>query len=168
MEAPGEPFAEYTTGRFRIQRDMDGYATVMMPLAQFESLYHELARDTPPRSGSRCGSKPTGTNWRTTSTNSRNCSTTSSACGKNKEAMPNKPEESLLYESVRMIEAHLERIADALETLASASNQPRRPDAAEPTATVSPPSRGPLEIMAAYQKERNDHTNRRPPGPHWD
>jgi hypothetical protein len=82
--------------------------------------------------------------------------------------MPNKPEESLLYESVRMIEAHLERIADALETLASASNQPRRPEAAEPAATVSPPSRGPLEIMAAYQKERNDHTNRRPPGPHWD
>jgi hypothetical protein len=38
----GAPYTPYTTGRYQIQRDYAGHAVVVMPLAQFESLYHEM------------------------------------------------------------------------------------------------------------------------------
>jgi hypothetical protein len=37
-----EPYSEYSTGKYQIKRDMEGYAVVVLPLAQFESLYHEM------------------------------------------------------------------------------------------------------------------------------
>jgi hypothetical protein len=81
-------------------------------------------------------------------------------------------EEEFILESVRMIEAHLERIANALEALVPALVPPaKEPEfGAGARATVTTPTLGPLEIMAHHQKETYDRINRRPerPRPHWD
>jgi hypothetical protein len=63
----------------------------------------------------------------------------------------NSHNEALVTESLRMIEAHLERIADVLEALVPVLVPP-------PAPVETPPNPGPLEELAAKQKETYDHS----------